>query len=132
MRHCVADAEETAGVQHRHSRGQPGARGRTVEPTGRDDDCVPRDRPHPAPRLGELNDADARDLRILRVEARQLLPRGSRRSSRRSESSARSASIWSKTVFPRGGKTPPTITLPISPPAWQPTTVIIRRLCTIL
>ena len=25
------------------------------------------------------------------------------------------------------GRTPPTTTLPISPPAWQPTTVIIRR-----
>ena len=74
----------------------------------------------------------ARVAGTTRLACTATLPRGSRRSSRRSESSARSASIWSKTVFPGGGKTPPTITLPISPPAWQPTTVIIRRLRTIL
>ena len=56
------------------------------------------------------------------------LPRGSRSSSRRSASPSRSsACICSKTVAPGGGRTPPTTTLPISPPAWQPTTVIIRR-----
>ena len=33
----------------------------------------------------------------------------------------------SNTVAPPGGRTPPTTTFPISPPAWQPTTVIIRR-----
>ena len=55
------------------------------------------------------------------------LPRGSRRSSRRSESSARSDSICSNTVAPTGGSTPPTTTFPTSPPAWQPTTVSVRR-----
>ena len=45
------------------------------------------------------------------------LPRGSRSSSRRNESSARSASICSKTVSPGGGSTPPTTTFPTSPPA---------------
>ncbi len=55
------------------------------------------------------------------------LPRGSRRSTRRSQSpSRRSDSICSKTVAPGGGRTPPTITFPISPPAWQPTTVNVR------
>jgi hypothetical protein len=29
-------------------------------------------------------------------------------------------------VAPGGGSTPPTTTFPISPPAWQPTTVIAR------
>ena len=33
-------------------------------------------RPHSAPRLGQLDDADARDLRVLRVDARELLARG--------------------------------------------------------
>ena len=56
------------------------------------------------------------------------LPRGSRRSSFRSPSPSRSrVCICSNTVAPAGGSTPPTTTLPISPPAWQPTTVIIRR-----
>jgi hypothetical protein len=56
------------------------------------------------------------------------LPRGSRRRNRRSQSSSRaSVCICSKTVSPRGGSTPPPTTLPISPPAWQPTTVIVRR-----
>ena len=55
------------------------------------------------------------------------LPRGSRRSSLRRESSARSACICSKTVSPGGGRMPPTTTLPISPPAWHPTTVNTRR-----
>ena len=51
------------------------------------------------------------------------LPRGSRRRSRRIESSARSACICSKIVAPGGGSTPATTTLPTSPPAWHPTTV---------
>ncbi len=54
------------------------------------------------------------------------LPRGSRSNSRRSESSARSATMRSKTVSPGGAITPPTTTLPTSPPAWQPTTLITR------
>ena len=54
-------------------------------------------------------------------------PRGSRRSSRLSESSAASACILSKTVSPDGASTPPTTTFPTSPPAWQPTTVIARQ-----
>ena len=59
------------------------------------------------------------------------LPRGSRSSSFRSQSPSRcSVCICSKTVAPRGGRTPPTTTLPISPPAWQPTTVIARRVRT--
>ena len=40
---------------------------------------------------------------------------------------AASVCICSNTVAPAGGRTPPTTTFPISPPAWQPTTVIIRR-----
>ena len=56
------------------------------------------------------------------------LPRGSRRRSFRSQSPSRSSvCICSKTVAPAGGSTPPTTTFPISPPAWQPTTVISRR-----
>ena len=56
------------------------------------------------------------------------LPRGSRSSAFRSPSpSSRRVCICSKTVAPSGGRTPPTMTLPISPPAWQPTTVIARR-----
>ena len=39
---------------------------------------------------------------------------------------AASDCICSKTVAPGGGRTPPTITFPISPPAWQPTTVSVR------
>ena len=54
-------------------------------------------------------------------------PRGSRSRNRRSESSARSACICSNTVAPGGGGTPSTTTLPTSPPAWQPTTVMVRR-----
>src|SRR5207253_11511715 len=44
-----------------------------------------------------------------------------------SESSGRNACICSKTLAPGGGRTPPMTTLPISPPAWQPTTVSVRR-----
>ena len=54
--------------------------------------------------------------------------RGSRSRSFRSQSPSRSSvCICSKTVAPAGGSTPPTTTFPISPPAWQPTTVISRR-----
>ena len=63
----------------------------------------------------------------IRFACTATLPRGSRSSSLRSESSARSVCICSNTVAPAGDKTPPTITLPTSPPAWQPTTVIERR-----
>ncbi len=66
-----------------------------------------------------------------RLACTATLPRGSRSSSRRSESSARSASICSNTVSPGGGSTPPVTTLPISPPAWQPTTVIARLALTV-
>ena len=59
----------------------------------------------------------------IRLACTATLPRGSRRSSRRTESSRASACICSKTVSPGGGSTPPVTTLPISPPAWQPTTV---------
>ncbi len=63
-----------------------------------------------------------------RLAWQATLPRGSRRSSFRSQSPSRSSACrCSKTVAPGGGRTPPTTTLPISPPAWQPTTVIIRR-----
>ena len=59
------------------------------------------------------------------------LPRGSRNRSFRSQSPSRwSVCICSNTVAPAGGSTPPTTTLPISPPAWQPTTVITRRVRT--
>jgi hypothetical protein len=56
------------------------------------------------------------------------LPRGSRRSVRRSQSpSHASVCICSNTVAPAGGSTPPTTTFPISPPAWQPMTEMARR-----
>src|SRR6476646_10792656 len=55
------------------------------------------------------------------------LPRGSWSRSLRIESSARIASICSNTVSPGGGSTPSMTTLPISPPAWQPTTVRTGR-----
>src|SRR4051794_8082881 len=61
------------------------------------------------------------------LEWTATLPRGSRRSRRRIESSPRIACICSKTVAPGGGGTPATTTFPTSPPAWQPTTVIVRR-----
>ncbi len=69
----------------------------------------------------------ARVAGTTRFACTATLPRGSRSNSRRRESSARSVCICSKTVLPGGGRTPPTTTLPISPPAWQPTTVIVRR-----
>ena len=63
----------------------------------------------------------------IRFAWQATLPRGSCSSSRRSAVVvARSACICSKTVAPGGGSTPPTMTFPISPPAWQPTTVITR------
>ena len=62
----------------------------------------------------------------IRFACTATLPRGSRSRSRRSESSAASACICSKTVAPGGGRTPPTTTFPTSPPAWQPTTVSVR------
>src|ERR1700733_14207815 len=37
--------------------------------------------------------------------------------------------IRSIMVWPAGGSTPPTITSPTSPSAWQPTTFIARREC---
>ena len=58
------------------------------------------------------------------------LPRGSWSSSFRRESSRASACICSKTVSPGGAKTPPTMTLPTSPPAWHPMTVIVRSVRT--
>ena len=66
----------------------------------------------------------------IRFAWKATLPRGSCRSSLRRESSARSACICSKTLAPGGGSTPPTTTFPTSPPAWQPTTVSIRRAAT--
>ena len=53
-----------------------------------------------------------------RLACAATLPRGSRRSMRRSQSPSRcSVCICSNTVAPRGGRTPPTTTFPISPPA---------------
>ena len=54
-------------------------------------------------------------------------PRGSRSRNRRNRSSARSASICSRTVEPGGGSTPATTTFPTSPPAWHPMTVMRAR-----
>jgi hypothetical protein len=36
------------------------------------------------------------------------------------------ASLRSIMVAPEGGRTPPTMTSPTSPSAWQPTTVMVR------
>ena len=64
----------------------------------------------------------------IRLAWHATLPRGSRRSSRRRPSPSRaSVCICSKTVAPAGGRTPPVTTFPTSPPAWHPTTVIVRR-----
>ena len=46
---------------------------------------------------------------------------------RRPSPSRASVCICSKTVAPAGGSTPPVTTFPTSPPAWHPTTVIVRR-----
>src|SRR5579871_5481768 len=64
---------------------------------------------------------------ISRFTCRQTLPRGSHSSSRRTASCSRCITcIFSKTVAPAGGSTPPTMTSPISPSAWHPTTEIVR------
>ena len=83
--------------------------------------------------LGRLHD-DVAPLAVRpRVDGTSRLawvatePRGSRSRKRRSESSAASVCICSKTVAPAGGATPATTTFPTSPPAWQPMTVIARR-----
>jgi hypothetical protein len=61
----------------------------------------------------------------MRLTWRATLPRGSQRRNRRIWSQLHSkARIMSKTASPGGGRTPPTITSPISPSAWQPTTAI--------
>jgi hypothetical protein len=65
-----------ARVERRNSRRQARPTRRSVEPARRDDDRVLRHRPHSLPRLGDLHDAHARDVRILRMRARQLLARG--------------------------------------------------------
>ena len=63
----------------------------------------------------------------IRLAWQATLPRGSRSRSRlRPSPWLRRCSICSKTEAPGGGSTPPTTTFPISPPAWQPTTVIVR------
>jgi len=64
----------------------------------------------------------------IRLAWHATLPRGSRRSRRRRPSPSRaSVCICSNTVAPAGGRTPPVTTFPTSPPAWHPTTVIVRR-----
>ena len=75
MRHRVADLHLTTRVQHREARREPGPGRRPVEPPRRDDDGVPRDLADALPRLGDLHDADARDLRVLGMHARELLAR---------------------------------------------------------
>ncbi len=63
----------------------------------------------------------------IRFAWQATLPRGSRRRSfRRPSPSRASVCICSKTVAPAGGSTPPVTTFPTSPPAWHPTTVIVR------
>ncbi len=69
----------------------------------------------------------SRDDGTIRFAWAATLPRGSRSSSRRSASPSRASHcICSKTVAPGGGSTPPTTTLPISPAACTPTTLIVR------
>ena len=64
----------------------------------------------------------------IRLAWQATLPRGSCRSSRRRPSPSRaSVCICSKTVAPGRRRTPPVTTFPTSPPAWHPTTVIVRR-----
>ena len=64
---------------------------------------------------------------VIRLTWRATLPRGSHNSSRRSVSwSRRIAVMRSNIVRPGGGRTPPTITSPTSPSAWQQTTEIMR------
>ena len=76
MRHRVADAQLAAGVQRRHARGETGAGRGAVEPPGCDDDGVFRGLAGALPRFGDLDDADAGDLRIPGMRARKLLARG--------------------------------------------------------
>src|SRR4029453_2727337 len=72
----LADAHLTAGMEHGYSCRQPRAGCRAIEPPGRDDDGVLRHLPHSLPRLRDLDDADAGDLRVLRMDAGQLLTCG--------------------------------------------------------
>src|SRR5579884_4128781 len=63
-----------------------------------------------------------------RLTCLHTLPRGSHSKRRRMLSCSRSiVRICSNNVAPEGGRTPPMITSPTSPSAWQPTTEIIRR-----
>ena len=75
VRHRVADVHRAARVQHRHAGAEACAGGRAVEPAGRDDDGVLRDRADALPGLRDLDDAHARDPGVLRVRARKLLAR---------------------------------------------------------
>src|SRR5205814_2336464 len=76
VRHRVADAQVAARVERRHARGETGAGRGAVEPPGRDDDGIFRGLADALPRLGDLDDADAGDLRVLGMRAGELLARG--------------------------------------------------------
>ena len=75
MRHLVAHAHQASRVEGGHPGREARARRGAIEPPGRDDDGVLRHGAHSAPRLRDLDDAHARDLRVLGMHARQLLAR---------------------------------------------------------
>src|SRR5213592_1472718 len=75
MGHRVARLHQPARMEDGQARGEAGARGRAVEPAGRDDDGVPGHLADAAPGLGDLDDADAGDRGILRMGALELLAR---------------------------------------------------------
>jgi hypothetical protein len=64
---------------------------------------------------------------VIRLMCRATLPRGSHSSIRRKPSCSRCIAVMrSNIVRPGGGSTPPTITSPTSPSAWQRTIEIAR------
>ena len=72
----VAHPHQAAGVEGRHPRAQTGAAGRAVEAPRRDHDRVSAHLADALPRPGDLHDADAGDLGIVRVDALELLAGG--------------------------------------------------------
>ena len=62
----------SAAMPRRQARARRGA----IESSGGDDDRVLRHRADAPPRLCDLHDAHSRDVRVLRMRARQLLARG--------------------------------------------------------
>jgi hypothetical protein len=71
------NADQAARVEHGEARGEAGSCCGTVEPPRRHDDGIPAHVADSLPRLGDLDDADACDLGVLRMDARELVPRRS-------------------------------------------------------